>query len=145
MKILGVDHIGVAVKSVDQAAVFWNSVLGLSARAREKVAEQKVMTLFLPVGESEIEVLESTAPDGAVARFIDSRGEGVQHIALRVDNIDAALEELRGKGIRLIDERPRNGAGGSRIAFIHPKSTHGILLELVERSDSRQSTVGSAQ
>jgi methylmalonyl-CoA/ethylmalonyl-CoA epimerase len=133
MKILCIDHIGVAAKSIDQVAPFWNDALGLSAEARTTVEEQKVTTLFLPVGESEIEVLESTTPDGAVARFIESRGEGVQHIALRVDNIDAALNELKEKGIKLIDENPRKGAGRSKIAFIHPKSTHGILLELVER------------
>jgi methylmalonyl-CoA/ethylmalonyl-CoA epimerase len=133
MKILNIDHIGVAAKSIDQAAPFWSDVLGLPVETKETVEEQKTTTLFLPVGESTIEVLESTAPDGAVARFIDSRGEGVQHIALRVDNIDAALDELKGKGIRLIDEKPRKGAGGCRVAFIHPKSTHGILLELVER------------
>jgi methylmalonyl-CoA/ethylmalonyl-CoA epimerase len=107
--------------------------LGLTAKGKETVEEQKVTTLFVPVGESQIEVLESTAPDGAVAKFIDARGEGIQHIALRVDNIDEALNQLREKGVRLIDETPRKGAGGARIAFIHPKSTHGILLELVER------------
>ncbi len=133
MKILCIDHIGVAAKSIDQVAPFWSDALGLPVEARTTVEEQKVTTLFLPVGESEIEVLESTTPEGPVARFIESRGEGVQHIALRVDNIDAALDELKGKGIKLIDEKPRNGAGGARIAFIHPKSTHGILLELVER------------
>jgi methylmalonyl-CoA/ethylmalonyl-CoA epimerase len=133
MKILNIDHIGVATDSIDEASPFWSGVLGLSARAKETIAEQKVTTLFLPVGESGIEILESAAPDGAVARFISSRGEGVQHIALLVDDIDAALEELKAKGIRLIDEKPRNGAGGSRVAFIHPKATHGILLELVER------------
>ena len=136
--ITNIDHIGIAAKSIDRAAPFWRDVLGLSAGARETVADQNVATLSLPVGESEIEVLESTAPDGAVARFIDSRGEGVQHIAFRVDNIDAALKELKARGIRLIDEKPRCGAGGSRIAFIHPESTHGILLELVERAHSRQ-------
>ena len=133
MKILSIDHIGVAAKSINDVAPFWNEALGLTAKGKETVEEQKVTTLFVPVGESQIEVLESTAPDGAVAKFIDARGEGIQHIALRVDNIDEALNQLREKGVRLIDETPRNGAGGARIAFIHPKSTHGILLELVER------------
>ena len=132
MKILGIDHIGIAAESIDQTASFW-SALGLPVRAKETIAEQNVTALLLPVGESEIEILESTTADGAVARFIEGRGEGVQHIALRVDNIDAALEELKDKGVRLIDEKPRQGARGSRIAFIHPKSTHGVLLELVER------------
>jgi methylmalonyl-CoA/ethylmalonyl-CoA epimerase len=133
MKILGIDHIGVAVRSIDDAAPFWNDALGLAARGKETVQEQNVTTLFLPVGESQIEVVESTTPDGAVAKFIDARGEGIQHIALRVDNLDEALNQLREKGVRLIDETPQKGAGGARIAFIHPKSTHGILLELVER------------
>jgi methylmalonyl-CoA/ethylmalonyl-CoA epimerase len=132
MKIVGIDHIGVAAKSIDQVAPFWNQVLGLPVRARETVEEQQVTTLFLPVGEIEIEVLESTAPGSAVARFIESRGGGVQHLAFRVEDIDEALKELKSKGIRLIDETPRSGAGRSRIAFIHPKSTGGILIELVE-------------
>jgi methylmalonyl-CoA/ethylmalonyl-CoA epimerase len=85
------------------------------------------------VGESEIEILESTAPDGTLAKFIESRGEGIHHIALRVDNIEEALKELKEKGVRLIDEKPRRGAGGAKIAFIHPKSTNGVLLELSER------------
>jgi methylmalonyl-CoA/ethylmalonyl-CoA epimerase len=134
MKILNIDHIGIAAKSIDDASPFWTDVLGISAAGKETVAEQKVVTLFLPVAGSELEVLESTAPDGAIAKFIGNRGEGVHHIALRVDNIDAALNELREKGVRLIDEKPRYGAGGARIAFIHPQSTHGILLELVERN-----------
>jgi len=97
------------------------------------VAEQKVKTTFLPVGESEFELLESTGPDGPVAKFIDSRGEGIQHIALEVENIEEALQELKEKGVRLIDEKPRKGAGGTKIAFIHPKETHGVLMELCER------------
>jgi methylmalonyl-CoA/ethylmalonyl-CoA epimerase len=100
---------------------------------RETVEEQKATTAFLPVGESELEILESTSPDGALAKFIESRGEGVQHIALRVENIEEALKELKEKGVRLIDEKPRRGAGGAKIAFIHPKSTNGVLLELSER------------
>ena len=135
MKILSIDHIGVAARSINDVAPFWNEALGLAARGKETVQEQNVTTLFLPVGESQIEVLESTTPYGAVAKFIDARGEGIQHIALRVDNLDEALNQLREKGVRLIDETPRKGAGGARIAFIHPKSTHGILLELVERPD----------
>jgi methylmalonyl-CoA/ethylmalonyl-CoA epimerase len=133
MKILSIDHIGIAAKSINDVAPFWNEALGLAARGKETVQEQNATTLFLPVGESQIEVLESTTPDGAVATFIEARGEGIQHIALRVDSIETALNQLREKGVRLIDETPRKGAGGARIAFIHPKSTHGILLELVER------------
>ena len=133
MKILKIDHIGIAAKSIDQAAPFWNTILGLPMAGKETVEEQKATKVFLPVGESEIEILESTSPDGALAKFIESRGEGVQHIALRVDNIEAALKELKEKGVRLIDEKPRRGAGGAKIAFIHPKSTNGVLLELSER------------
>jgi len=107
--------------------------LGLTFEGSETVAEQKVTTGFFPVGESEIELLESTAPDGPVAKFIEKRGEGIQHVAFRVENIEEALEELKSKGIKLIDEKPRIGAGGARIAFLHPKSTNGILVELCEK------------
>ena len=133
MKILKIDHIGIAAKAIDQVAPFWNTILALPMAGKETVEEQKATTAFLPVGESEIEILESTSPDGALAKFIESRGEGVQHIAFRVDNIEAALKELKEKGVRLIDEKPRRGAGGAKIAFIHPKSTNGVLLELSER------------
>ena len=133
MKILKIDHIGIASKSIDQVAPFWNAILGLPMAGRETVEEQKATTAFLPVGESELEILESTSPDGALAKFIETRGEGIQHIALRVDNLEEALRELKAKGVRLIDEKPRRGAGGAKIAFIHPKSTNGVLLELSER------------
>ena len=133
MKILKIDHIGIAAKFIDQVAPFWSLILGLPIAGRETVEEQKATTAFLPVGESELEILESTSPEGAIAKFIESRGEGIQHIALRVDNIEEALKELKEKGVRLIDEKPRRGAGGAKIAFIHPKSTNGVLLELSER------------
>ena len=133
MKILQIDHIGIAAGSIDQAAPLWTALLGLPITGKETVEEQKATTAFLPVGESEIEILESTAPDGAIAKFIEGRGEGIHHIALRVENLEAALQELKEKGVRLIDEKPRRGAGGARIAFIHPKATHGVLLELSER------------
>ena len=133
MKILQIDHIGIAAKSIEQVSPFWSAILGLPITARETVEEQKATTAFLPVGESEIEILESTAPEGAIAKFIESRGEGIQHIALRVENIEEALKELKEKGVRLIDEKPRRGAGGAKIAFIHPKATNGVLLELSER------------
>lgn len=98
----------------------------------ETVSEQKVTTAFLPVGDTEVELLQSTAPDGPVAGFIEKKGEGVQHIAFVVDNIEEALKELEGKGIRLIDKVPRIGAGGKKIAFIHPKETYGVLVELCQ-------------
>jgi methylmalonyl-CoA/ethylmalonyl-CoA epimerase len=99
----------------------------------ETVAEQKVTTAFFPVSESEVELLESTAPDGPVAKYIEKRGQGIQHVAFRVEDIEAALAELKEKGIRLIDEVPRMGAGGAKIAFLHPKATNGVLVELCER------------
>jgi methylmalonyl-CoA/ethylmalonyl-CoA epimerase len=133
MKILKIDHIGIAVKSLEESVKFYE-MLGLKAAGTEEVAEQKVRVAFIPTGDSEIELLESTAPDGPIARHIEKNGEGLQHVALRVDNIEAALAELKEKGVRLIDEKPRYGAGGARIAFIHPKSTGGILLELSERT-----------
>lgn len=97
------------------------------------VEDQKVRVAFLPIGDTEIELLESTQPDGPIAKFIEKKGEGIQHIAFRVEDIHAALEDMRQKGVRLIDEQPRYGAGGAQIAFLHPKSTHGVLVELCER------------
>lgn len=133
MKILKIDHIGVAVKSIEESSKVYTELLGLQLQGIEKVQEQKVKVAFIPVGESEFELLEATDPESAVAKFIEKRGEGIQHIALRVDDIEKALEELKQKGVRLIDEKPRYGAGGARIAFIHPKATNGILIELCER------------
>jgi len=132
MNILKVDHIGIAVKNLAESSKFYE-MLGITSTGVEEVAEQKVKVSFFPVGESEIELLESTSPDGPIAKYIEKNGEGIQHMALRVDNLEAALIELKAKGIRLIDEKPRYGAGGARIAFVHPKSTGGILLELSER------------
>jgi methylmalonyl-CoA/ethylmalonyl-CoA epimerase len=134
MEILKIDHLGIAVNSMESGKTFWSDVLGLEFEGEEIVAEQKVNTAFFPVGESEVELLESTSPDGPVAKFIEKRGQGFQHIAFRVANIEEALEELKGKNIQLIDEKPRLGAGGARIAFLHPKATGGILVELCERS-----------
>ncbi|MGI9570376.1 MAG: methylmalonyl-CoA epimerase [Desulfobulbia bacterium] len=134
MKILKIDHLGIAVNSIDEGKNFWADVLDLEFEGAETVAEQKVTTAFFPVGESEVELLESTAPDGPVAKFIEKKGIGFQHIAFRVADIDAALEELKAKDVQLIDQTPRIGAGGARIAFLHPKATGGILVELCERS-----------
>lgn len=133
MKIKHIDHIGIAVKSLDQAGRFYTDVLGLSIQDTETVADQKVTVAFIPITDSEVELLESTEPDGPVAKYIEARGEGIQHIAYRVENLDEALAELKGKGIRLIDQQARKGAGGARIAFIHPKETNGVLVELCER------------
>jgi len=133
MEILKIDHIGIAVNSIDEGKKFWSDVLGLAFEGTETVEAQKVTTAFFPVSESEVELLESTSPDGPVAKYIEKRGPGIQHVAFRVKNIEAALDELKKKGIKLIDEKPRNGAGGARIAFLHPKATGGVLVELCER------------
>jgi len=137
MKILKVDHIGIAVTKIDEAKKLYHDILGLPMAGSETVAEQKVTTAFFPVGDSEVELLESTSPDGPIAKFIEKnagRG-GVQHIAFRVDNLEAALAELKAKGVELIDQKPRMGAGGAKIAFLHPKATFGVLVELSERKD----------
>lgn len=133
MKILKVDHIGIAVNNIEEAKKLYTDILGLPHTGNETVAEQKVTTAFFPVGEAEVELLESTAPDGPIAKFIETKGPGIQHIAFRVENLEQALEELKAKGVRLIDEKPRKGAGGAKIAFLHPKSTFGVLVELSER------------
>ena len=135
MEIKGIDHLGIAVKNMDNGKKFWSDILGLEFAGKETVEAQKVTTGFLPVGEtgSEIELLESTSPDGPVAKYIEKKGEGIQHVAFRVENIEEALKELKEKGVRLIDEKPRNGAGGAKIAFLHPKATAGVLVELCQR------------
>ena len=133
MKILHIDHIGVAVNSNAEGKVFWSDILGLPYEGEETVTEQKVTTAFMPVGESEVELLESTDADGPISKFIEKKGQGIHHIAFRVENIDQALAELKEKGVQLIDEAPRKGAGGARIAFLHPKATGGVLVELCER------------
>ena len=134
-KVLKVDHIGIAVNSIDEAAKFWEGILGLKIVAREEVAAQKVITAFIPCGDSEIELLEATTEDSPIAKFMEKNGGrgGMHHVALRVDDLEAALAELKAKGVRLIDEKPRKGAGGAMIAFIHPAATGGVLLELSQR------------
>ncbi len=133
MEILKIDHLGIAVPSIDGGNAFWSDILGLKMEGKETVESQKVTTAFLPVGESEVELLESTADDGPIAKFIEKKGAGFQHVAFRVANIEEALAELKEKGIRLIDETPRPGAGGAKIAFLHPKATGGVLVELCQR------------
>ena len=129
-----IDHIGIAVKSVKETSELLSNILGLKVAGEEIVEEQKVKVAFLPLGDSELELLESTSPEGPIARFIEKKGEGIQHIAFRVNNIEEVLEKLKKEGVRLIDEKPRYGAGGAKIAFLHPKSTNGILVELCERN-----------
>lgn len=131
--VLKLDHIGIAVKDMEAAKKFYTEVLGMKVQGEEVVEQQKVKVCFIPSGDSEIELLESTSPEGPIAKFIEKNGEGIQHIAFKVDNIENALVDLKAKGVRLIDEVPRYGAGGASIAFIHPKATGGILLELSQR------------
>jgi methylmalonyl-CoA/ethylmalonyl-CoA epimerase len=135
MKILKIDHLGIAVNSIEEGRQFWTDVLGLPFEGSETVEAQKVTTAFFPVGGSEVELLESTSADGPVAKYIEKRGQGIQHVAFRVADIEEALAELKSKGVQLIDQTPRVGAGGAKIAFLHPKATHGVLVELCERPD----------
>ena len=130
-----VDHIGIAVADLAEAKKFYTDILGLKATGEEVVEEQKVKVCFIPSGDSELELLESTSPDGPIAKFIEKNNgrNGIQHISLRVDNIEQTIADLLAKGVRMIDEKPRYGAGGSSIAFVHPKSTGGILVELCQR------------
>lgn len=133
MKIKHIDHIGIAVKDLDLTSKFYTEILGLSLHGVEEVEEQKAKVAFLPITDSEIELLESTDSDGTISRYIDKKGEGIHHIAFRVEDIEEALSELKTKNIRLIDEKPRIGAGNAKIAFIHPKETNGVLIELCQR------------
>ncbi len=133
MKPTAVDHIGIAVKSIEEALTFWEKTLGIACTGVEEVSEQKVKTAFLPLGDTEIELLEPTTEDSPVAKFIEKKGEGIHHLAIRVENLEEALETMKARGMRLIDEKPRYGAGGAKIAFVHPKTAGGVLLELSER------------
>jgi len=128
-----IDHIGVAVRSIDQAMRLFGDVLGLEPAGTEEVATQKVKVAFLPVGDTRLELLEPTEEDSNVGKFLAGKGEGIHHVALKVTNIEEALERLKKEGVRLINEQPVPGAHGARIAFLHPKGTFGMLLELVEK------------
>ena len=129
--ITRINHIGIAVNSIEEALKLYTDVLGLKLKDIEIVQEQKVKTAIIPVGKSKIELLESTHPDGAIAKHIEKRGEGLHHIALEVSDIKGTLEMLKRKGVQLIDERPRKGVEDTSIAFLHPKGTK-VLLEIVE-------------
>lgn len=130
------DHIGIAVRGLDEALRFFRDSLGLEVSGIEQVADQRVRVAWLPAGESALELIEPTGPESPIARFLERRGPGLHHITLAVPDIEAALEHLRARGVRLIDERPRAGAGGHLIAFIHPSSTHGVLIELKQEEVS---------
>jgi len=129
--ITRIDHIGIAVKSIEDALKLYTDALGLEVKDIEIVEAQKVRTAIIPVGESKIELLESTDPEGVIARYIEKRGEGLHHLALAVSDIKHALDDLQSKEVPLIDEKPRGGVEDSRIAFLHPKAA-GVLIELVE-------------
>ncbi len=130
-----IDHIGLAVSNLEEALKFYEGVLGLKSSAIETVEEQKVKIAFLSLGESKLELLQPTDPESPVARFINSRGEGVHHIALKTENIEKVLQELEDRGVRLIDKIPRQGAGGKKVAFLHPSASFGALLELCEEEN----------
>ena len=130
MKPTHIEHLGIAVKSIESALPFFEKVLGLECYAIEEVPEQKVKTAFLKVGETKLELLESTSPDGPVGKFIEKKGEGIHHLAFAVEDLQAYLDFAAENGIQLIDKTPRKGAEGLDIAFLHPKSTVGILTEL---------------
>jgi methylmalonyl-CoA epimerase len=129
---LRIAHIGIAVKDAGNALKVYREVLGLEPSSIETVESQKVKTVHIPIGDSSIELLEATSPEGVIARFIDKRGEGIHHIAIEVDDIEAILALLKTLGFQLIDETPRMGANDMLIAFIHPRSTNGVLFELCQ-------------
>jgi methylmalonyl-CoA/ethylmalonyl-CoA epimerase len=128
-----IDHIAIVVEDIQTALGFWQEALGLQLAGVEEVAEQKSVVAFLPTGESEVELVKPTTADSGVARFLAKRGPGMHHICFEVDGLQAILDELKAKGVRLINETPTKGAAGNRIAFIHPESTQGVLVELYEK------------
>ena len=133
MNISHIEHIGIAVKSIEESKKYYEDVLGLECYAIEEVAEQKVKTAFFKVGDTKIELLESTSPDGPIGKFIEKKGEGMHHIAFAVPDTDQALNDLSKKEVRLVDKVARNGAEGLNIGFLHPRSTHGVLTELCSK------------
>jgi methylmalonyl-CoA/ethylmalonyl-CoA epimerase len=137
MKPLHIEHIGIAVSNLKEAIEYYENVLGLKCYKIEEVPDQKVRTAFLKVGETKIELLESTDPEGPVGKFIEKKGEGVHHIAFAVENIEKHLKDAETKGVKLIDTVPRRGAEGLSIAFLHPKSTFGVLTELCEEKSCK--------
>jgi methylmalonyl-CoA/ethylmalonyl-CoA epimerase len=138
MKTKNIEHIGIAVISLSDSIRFYEDVLGVKCYKTEEVPDQKVKTAFFRIGETKIELLESTDPEGPVAKFIEKRGEGIHHIAYAVEELDSALAEASSKGIKLIDSVPRKGADGMNIGFLHPKSTFGVLTEFCEERKKEQ-------
>lgn len=133
LNLTKVDHIGIAVKNIEASLEVYSGILGLRLAGVEEVPDQKLKVAFLPIGDTEVELLEPTSPDSTVAKFLETRGEGLHHIAYRVPDIDAALNQLKAQGVRLLDEKARKGAGGAMIAFLHPKATGGVLTEVCQR------------
>ncbi|MCP5063286.1 MAG: methylmalonyl-CoA epimerase [Ignavibacteriae bacterium] len=132
MELTHIEHIGIAVNNLDESIKYYENVLGLKCYSIEEVADQKVKTAFFKVGETKIELLESTSLDGPIGKYIEKKGEGIHHIAFHTNNLQQALNEAGDKGVKLIDAEPRKGAEGLDIAFLHPKSTGGVLTELCE-------------
>ncbi len=137
MDISHIEHIGIAVKNLEESIRFYEDMLGMECYAVEEVEEQKVKTAFFQVGQTKIELLESTDPEGPIGKFLEKKGEGVHHMAFAVKGIEDALAQMDEKGVRLIDRKPRKGAEGLDIAFLHPKSTHGVLMELCENKNKK--------
>jgi methylmalonyl-CoA/ethylmalonyl-CoA epimerase len=135
INVMKIDHLGIATNGLNEALKFWRDALGLELKDIETVEDQKVRVAMLPVGESRIELLEATSEDSPIAKFLQKRGAGIHHIAVRVDDIRATLSRLKREGARLIDEEPRIGAGGCLVAFVHPTATNGVLLELVQHTE----------
>ena len=133
MAIKKIDHIGIVVQDIETALKVYRDALGLELTKTEFVPEQAVKIAFLPTGESEIELVQPTTDDSGIARYLAKRGEGIHHICLEVDDIEAALAQMAAQGMQLIDETPRVGSGGQKYAFVHPKSAHGVLVELYQR------------
>ena len=133
MNISHIEHIGIAVKSIEESRKYYEEVLGLTCYAIEEVKDQKVKTAFFKVGDTKIELLESTSPEGPIGKFIEKKGEGMHHIAFAVPDATDSLEELSGKGVQLVDKVSRAGAEGLNIGFLHPRSTHGVLTELCSK------------
>lgn len=134
MKILGIEHIGIAVKDLDTSAPFWKHVLNIPHSGTEAVADQGVTTDIYDTGQGKVELLEATGPDSPIAKFTDKRGPGVHHLCFKVDNITQAIKELKESGIQVLSDQPSVGAEGYKVVFIHPKSTGGVLVELAEKN-----------
>lgn len=138
MDLTHIEHIGIAVKNLEESIKYYEDILGLKCYSIEEVKDQKVKTAFFKIGQTKIELLESTEPDGPIGKFIEKKGEGIHHLAFHVKDLPGALKEAEDKGIKLIDAQPRKGAEGLNIAFLHPKSTNGVLTELCEDLNNKE-------